>query len=318
MAVWLRSHPKDWGKDTLDRVTLHAEARALVQHPKFIVARQSFAQTMGVALAGQWVLHKVLRGDAQFALLACILHLHHRRNPAVPESGVTAQRILELFASGASHGSESVLASPTRIKSMLALTRFTKGLQLVPVSQDGRVDGRYRPLAPTARLIEPGCCWLRNYLQAVNLVLPLPEAVLEVPQPLLAEIMSYNVLAYTRAGFTLHQGYTEIQTCMSREAGHQILMRMVASIQTHADGRVFGKMPFQEVSDLMKVSRASVRNVIGDLVNADLIETTRGGHCIAMSPRFIDLCNEWIALELTWMYGLTCLAWRSVQGLVSL
>jgi hypothetical protein len=305
MINWLRTHPMNWDHNTLDYQTLIAEADSLQNHRRFLTARYFFSKTMGKAFAGQWVLHKVLRGDAQFALLASILHLHHRRDPLRPETGATTQNIIELFARATAHDPDSQLASRTRIKTMLTIVRYTGGVEVVPTS-----DCRHKPLVPTEKLIEPSRRWLQGFLRTVNLVLPLPPSALDVPFGLLAEVLSYNIIAYTEVGFMLHGRFPVIQRCMRKEAGYQILMFMIADMVTYPDGNGWTTAPIDQLASQLKLARGTVRNVLNDFAGENLIKIKRGGHHIHLSDRFVQLCNQWVALEFVWMYGLTRLAWE--------
>jgi hypothetical protein len=305
MVNWLRTHPENWRQDTLDKAALLQAAKSLQGHPQFAAARHAFTHSMGECRAGPWLLHKVLRGDAQFALLATILHLHHYRDPNTPESGVTTKRIIDIFARGAAHGPHCALASPTRIKTMLAVIRYTQGIVPAVSATGQNMDGRYRPYLPTEKMIAPARDWYRAFLHAVNLVLPLPATALDAPECLLAEVMSYNVFAYTKTGFMLHENYPEISACMHRETGHQILMLLIAGMRTEQDGRVVTHAPIDQLAERLKVARGTLRNILNGFAKEALIDVARGGHYIVMSENFVALCNQWVALELTWMYGLT-------------
>jgi hypothetical protein len=250
--------------------------------------------------------NEIMRGDAQFALLAIVMHLHSKRDLGKPDSGVTVQRILELFARGAAHGSHCELASPTRIKAMIALLRY--GQALIPGGQAG--DMRCRPLVPTAKLIAPFRNWLSAFLQTVNIVLPLPEGALSAPEALLAEVMSYNVYAYIYSGFTLHESFTSVQNCMSREAGHTIFMALIAGLSSLEDGQVVSHTPIDELSLRLNISRGTVRNVLNDFKRDGHIQFDRGGHRVVISQAFKNICNQWVALELLWVYAFVTLAWQ--------
>lgn len=305
MKNWLRNDPRTWDPDTLNRPALYDAAQDLQGHPQFSAARQAFAQR---TFHGPWELVKVMRSAPPFALLASILHLHHRREVEVHGSGVTVAGVIEIFSRGAAHGEHCFLASPTRIKSIMSLICHFGGLS--PVDHSG--DRRVKLLAPTDRLIEPAKRWLREFLQIVHCVLPLPVESMDVPNELLGEILSYNICAYADAGFILYEEYPEIRQCMAREAGYRVLMHLLSVMRTNIDGVVSASTPFERMSEQFKVARGTIRNVFSHLSCEGYLDIERGGHHVILKPHFIALCDRWIALELTWMHGMALAAWRNI------
>ncbi|HSI56610.1 MAG TPA: hypothetical protein VLA16_03575 [Ideonella sp.] len=301
LPAWLRTPPAQWDAQTLDREALYSHARSLREHPRFDLARRSFAANMLHAFETHQGLNRLLRTEDQLAFQAYVLTLHHRRDPADPESGATYSQLLEMYGVGR-------IASRSVVKKLVSLNRLRGHLRVTPASRGRRL------LEPTDQLIATMAVWFGANLAAVEQIAPLPQPApdLAANATVLCEVMSYGVYGYLRGGFVLSLDYPEVRAFMAREHGYLVLMAIVESMHEKAgDGpaRVMAAVPSMALSRRLKVARGTVRNLLTMATEHGWVrEVTRGGHEVELDPGFAHRCGEWMALELVWMAGMVAAA----------
>jgi hypothetical protein len=298
VPAWLRHAPDDWRDNTLDRDGLHRAVAKLRCHPNFSQAMRQYAAHTLSSFQSNWALNRLMKEQGRYAFLVFVLYLHHARDGANTNSGVTYTSLCELFAQNTAYGP---LASPTRIKLMISLGRIRGQLVLLPSA-----DQRLRVLQPTKKMIEPTAEWLRGFLEAAAMVKALPP----FPQDyegrahLLGAVMSYTVFAYQRSQFIMYEPCPEVREFTKRDNGYLVLMMMIERMQYPAapGGDIQTAVPTLEFAKRYAVSRGTVRNVLGFAEQQGWIkQTKRGGHEIIVSPAFAETCERWVALELEWM-----------------
>jgi len=110
----------------LDRDAFHNAADTLAAQPSFEPVMQRLAGATVNTFSDQWMLNRLIRDSARFALLAVLLDLHHRR--AQPSGGITMARVLRQFARGSAQGPQAHLAGAGRVKAMLAMLALLPGV----------------------------------------------------------------------------------------------------------------------------------------------------------------------------------------------
>lgn len=303
---WLRHPPRQWRPDTLDREALYACAREIRGHPRFPLARRRFAANMLSAYESHPPLARLMRTEDQLAFQAFVLMLHHRRDPADPDSGPTYSRLCEFYGVGD-------VASRTVVKKLLALNKLRGHLQVLPGTR-----GRRR-IVPTESLLSTMGVWFGANLAAVECLEPLPRpaAQLGARADLLCEVLSYGVCAYLHSGFVLSLDYPEVRAFMAREQGYLVLMALAESMSHEPalpTGSVAARAPSLALGQRLGVSRGTVRNLLNmALQQGWVLSIGRGGHDVMLSPGFAQRCTEWMSLELAWMSGMVQAACRALE-----
>jgi hypothetical protein len=308
-AAWLRHDPTDWRAGTLDRARLHAEADRLRASANFAGAPERFATTVLSTFETHWLLNKLMREAPRFALIAMVMYLHHRRGRGEP--GVTYSRIKALFEAGSDSG---VLASPTRIKAMLALARVGGQLRVVPGAES---DRRMRLLEPTDRMIRPGLRWLASVLEVTAALVPVhlaPDAI-GSDADFLGEFMAYQVGAYHHDRFVLYEAFPAMQWLMARETGYMLAMELARTLSPPStDTARTASASIAGIAKRFAVSRGTVRNLLaGCLEHGWIVSIGRGGHDIAVSPALAEQLERWVAIEIVWTAGLANAAAVALQ-----
>lgn len=300
-AEWLRHDPTAWQPGTLDRVALHAAADRLRAAPTFAGTPERFADLVLTTFETSWVLNKLMREAPRFALVAMVMYLHHRRGRG--EIGVTYSRLKALFEAGSTTG---VLATPTRIKAMLALARLAGQLRSVDAGVAG--DRRRRVLEPTERMVGPGLRWLHSVLEITHRLVPLRVAPAAVAHDadFLGEVMSYQVGAYFHDRFVLYEAFPAMQWLMARETGYMVAMELARTLRRDAaTGACHASAPSAALAKRFAVSRGTVRNLlVGCVEHGWIVSVERGGHRLELAPTLADQLERWVAIEIVWTAGL--------------
>lgn len=304
---WLRAEPSDWPPDTLDRDALYLDASRTTLAPGFLGLARAVAGEVLRCLDQSPTAMRVVRDMPMYLLLVCCMHLHHRRAPDKPSSGVTLTNLRELY----SRRGTRRYASDTHLRDMLAWAR-QRGL-LRPAST---ADGRIRPLEPTELMERIFQQWVNSFVAAG--VMPLPPALVDpegMPsKPLVYEVLSYRIMAYRVDGFVLTERFPQIQALMQRRHGYHVFLSLVADMPT--DDAVCGEMPLSlsSLANRFQVSRGTVRNVLSLAETEGLLCYDGARETVLTSPGFIDLAHRWMGLEITWMSGLFRAASASLRA----
>ncbi len=297
----MRGAPHAWHPGLLDREALEFQAQQMMNGADFELQRQRFAHYMLQTYTSNWALDRVMRNHARFAFLLFVMYLHHH---APQTGGITYSQLLNLFEQGR-FTQAGVLASPSRIKAMLALSRMTGHLQHMPLGPGS--DRRVRALQPTDKLLVPAQQWLAGFLRSMQGSLPMAasaQALIDTPD-LLAEVLSYNVLAYVHDHFTLHESFQSVQRFMQRDGGYLVLMALMYSMQRDADSGLWhANAEPHALAKQFRISRGTVRNALADCVAQGwIIMHARGGRDWLLSAPLIEQIRRWAAYEMIWMAG---------------
>jgi Bacterial regulatory proteins, gntR family len=299
--AYLSDAPHKWRAGLLDRDALEMQAQQMMNGTDFEKQRQHFAQYMLQTYTSNWALDRVMRNHARFALLSFLMYLHHQKEQT---GGITYSGLLDLFQAG-QHTSAGVLASPSRIKAMLMLSRMAGHLRLS--AQSLGADRRTKTLEPTDKLLIPAQQWLAGFLQSMQSSLPMAASAekLNATPGLLGEVLSYNVQAYVHDHFTLHESFQGVQRFMQRDGGYLLLMALMQTMERDpASGQWHASAQPHALSQEFRISRGTVRNALADCVAEGwIVSQARGGRDWLLSDTFAYQCRRWAAYEMVWMAG---------------
>lgn len=308
---WLTTHPRHWQPGTLDREALYAQAAALQAHPLFDQACQSFI--------AHWLrnfenplLKRVVRNTPLYLLMVFAMYLHHRRDPALPASGVTLSGLQELFAHPKA---PRVFASASRIKGMLAHARLQGMLRSVPLTAgavgapSAKLDRRARPLEPTERLDETYSRWIWGFMAGSALVLPMPVGLQAeaITPALVHEVFSYRIAGFIEDSFSLSERCQSIQKFGMRDHAYPVFLHLMQTLQ-RIDGQLVASAPIGELAQTWGVARATLRNALADAQADGHLVSERGGASVVLAPDFYATGQLWLALEMLYMHGLVSAA----------
>jgi hypothetical protein len=302
--AWLLNNPEDWRPGTLDTDRLHADAAELQKHPSFDEARIEFITHFLQGFDAHPVTRRVMRNLPLYMLMIFSLYLHHLRNPAQPDTGITAVGLQALFSRGSA---SQVFASPTRVKDMLSHARLAGLLRSVPLPLHGGGDSRKRPLEPTQLLMDGFSEWILGYLRGSSLLLPAPFSLAagSLSQESISTLFSYRVQAYVHDGFTSSERFGLVRQFMMRDHGYSVFLQMMKSVRDEG-GEYVANVSASDVSRYRGISRATVRNALADAEAAGHLRTERGGTRVVLAYDFYHMAQHWFAVEMLWMHGLAC------------
>jgi hypothetical protein len=293
--AWLRDGGAHWAPGTLQRDAFYASVEGLAAMPGFLHVARAAARAVLDFLADTPMATRVVRDMPMYLLLVCCMHLHHRRDPADPRSGITLARLRQLYSRG---GTRSY-AADTHLRDMLAWARLRGLLQPAPGVADRRVR-RLEPGLPMQTMFQR---WLQAFHQAG--VVRLPDTLLHDGLPVIdlaSEVVSDRVAAYAHDGFTPTERFPQIQQLMQVRHGYHVYLAMVAALP---EGDAPSTLPLSvsALATRFEVARGTVRNA---LVLAQqqglLLHDSRAG-VVHLRPAFMTLTRSWMALELGWMNG---------------
>jgi hypothetical protein len=279
-----------------DRATLMREAETYRRHPDFPRAMLRYTDTALDTFDGHWRESKLVCQTARYVTLFFILYLDDIADPDDPASGATLARLRDLVATGP-------FASPSWVK--LAVRTFER-TGMIEYMQPGP-DRRLRRFRPTEHLLEMGERALTAMLGALSLVQPLPRppAVLARRPGVVQSFASTTVQVHLRHGFVVLQPFPEIAGLLGHDFGHLIFTHLIRTMEPDEAGTVFAEAPAGELAERFGVSRSHVRNVLDLGVEMGLLAVeARGGRRVRLEPRFVELCERWVATDLAWMHFL--------------
>lgn len=293
----------------LDRDALHAQARALAEHPAHPLAARSLAAEVLHFLQDVPVARRVVHDTPIYLLLVFCMYLHHERDPADPGGGVTLKAMRTLFGARG----EEAFAGDSHIRDMLAWCRNRGLLALAQHADAG--DRRTRPLAPTPLLEDMFRQWVRAFLRGCTL-LPPPLPSGELPPPdVVYEVLSYRVRCHLREAFTPTERFPLIQQFMLRKHGYHVFLSLVEAMRVEAHG-ASAPVTVSGLAQRFDIARGTVRNALAPAEQQGLL--TLGGEdgTVQLTPEFVDLALQWMAFEATYMHGVICAAvsWPAVAS----
>ncbi|GAD60524.1 MULTISPECIES: hypothetical protein [Brevundimonas] len=111
-----------------------------------------------------------------------------------------------------------------------------------------------------------------------------------------------TVETYEREGFTNLELIPEITAFLQRDFGHLILSHLMLTLREDPSLGAWARAPASELYTRFGVSRAHVRNVLQMGEDLGLVKgQTRGGRMVRLTPRFVELTRQWVAIDLAWM-----------------
>lgn len=310
---WLRHDPRPWPTGTLDRAMLWADVQTLAARPGFAAQAQRFAHCWLQTQADHPELRAVFRNTQRYLLLVASLVLHHRRDAAVPGSGITPGRLLGFFEQAAN---PVLRTSAGQVKAMVAHARLQGLLQDDPATP---ADARQRPLVPTPLLQRTMGSWVRGFVQAMDGVLPLtPDALTALTTPaVVAEMFSYRLAALTEDRFVLLEGLEGLRWVLAHDHGYRVMLHLVRAARPGQPGEpVLVPVTVSALAQAAGVSRGHVRNLLADAgAEGWWVADEQGarGRLLITAQRWATAL-EWIARELVWMHGLLQVAQRLVPA----
>jgi hypothetical protein len=184
------------------------------------------------------------------------------------------------------------------------------------VSYVSTTDQRVKTLQPTTKLLETLHVWFSANLDAVQSIepLPLPATELAVMPKLMEQVFTHTIHAYIYDRFILSENFPPVRAFMQRNHGYQILMALIQSRYRAEDGRLYASVPVGDLAARLLLSRGTVRNILTMAQEAGwLTRIGRGGHDVELHEGFVSMCDNWMALELTWMAGVVRLAYATLS-----
>lgn len=280
-----------------DAKTLLAEADAIRAHRAFPEALRRYTGTALDTFEGRDLDAKLVCQTARYVTLFMILYLHDTADPEDPSGGATVTRLQEIVALGP-------FASPGWVKLAVRVFHRTGLIEYRPPGPDRRL----RRFAPTERLLDTGRQALAAMLGALSLVHPLPGAPEELAhRPGAVEgFARATVEVYLAHRFIVLAPFPEIAALLGRDYGHLIFAHLLRTMREADNGDIVAEAPSGDLARRFGVSRAHVRNVLELATGMDFLTVERkGGHVVHLTPRFVDLCERWVATDLAWMHFLT-------------
>jgi hypothetical protein len=302
---WLRDAGAHWRAGTLQRDVFYAAVQRLADAPGFVALAQASSRAVLDFLAYTPMATRVVRDMPMYLMLVCCMHLHHRRDPADPRSGITLARLRELYSRG---GTRSY-AADTHLRDMLAWARLRGLLQHAP----GAADRRVRRLEPGAPMVSMFRHWLAAFTQAGVVALPAGLMDGDLPAAELAfEVVGDRVAAYAHDGFTPTERFALIQQFMQHRHGYHVFLALVAGLQPEP---VPATLPLSvsALATRFEVARGTVRHTLALAQQHGLLQHDSRAGVVHLRPAFMDLARHWMALELSWMNGIVRAAAHRLQ-----
>lgn len=307
LPAWLRRHPQDWQAGTLDRAALYARAEALYASPQHLASARQLASQLLSFLDGMAVARRVVRDMPMYMLLSASMYLHHRRDAADPDSGVSLKSLRTLFTHPDRPGT---YAGDTHLRDMLAWARLSGLLQRVPAVAGAR---RVQRFEPTELMQDMFRGWLLAFMRGSAQLLA-PPAPLDAPPSAHAafEVLSYRISGYLRDGFVLTERHPFIQQLMMRRHGYHVFLSLVEGLHEH-DGVLTAPVSVSALAQRFDVARGTVRNTLALAQQSGHLRFDSAAGWVTLDPQFAQQTLRWMALEALWMNGLTAAALQSRQ-----
>lgn len=262
-----------------DRAQLDLSVRRLLDDPKFRSVKSDFCRDMMAC----WLhdrLSRLLMADT--GALAIVISISARHFAGTPEAASLAQMIDALAASG--------FASAKRIRATVDLLASRGVLALAPHP----TDRRRLQIAPTDALVEVFRRWLRAALEAVQPVFDLTHPPADIAaRPGLIE--GYIVEVRRRKvedGFTIFDGWPEIQVFADRRHGYVLLLQLACAEDGCAD------VNRARLAERCHVSPSHITALLVEGERAGWLTRTPGSSAVRLAPGFVQALDAWIAREI--------------------
>lgn len=257
---------------------------------------QRYAGTALDTFDGHWRESKLVCQTARYVTLFFILHLEATADPDDPAGGATLAGLQKSVASGP-------FASASWVKLAVRTFAQTGLIEYLPPGP----DRRRRRFRSAPHLIELGQRALTSMLGALDLVEPLPRPPAELARiPGMVESFAQTTVdIYFAHRFTVLEPFPEIASILGHDFGHLFFTHLIRTMREDGRGQVIAEAPSGELAHRFGVSRTHIRNLIGMAADMDLLSPEgKGGHTVRLTPRLVQLSEQWVATDLAWMHFL--------------
>lgn len=285
-------HASELRRDTI--VFPHSNEAKIIQYaeiirhnPSFKEAMDFFATTFTKIYEKNFLLARIASEEEQYLIILVIVAAHLSRKPDNPRSGIH-------FAQVQGIASSHKLASPNRVASLLSLLQRAGYLK----AQTDPRDRRMQRMEPTPLALSTLRYFATSYLLPVSMLSGNPGLLGRADdvafQKRIVTLCYRHFLEFGSPAKTV----PAIRVFVSKNAGLQILLRLLTAGFVpggEADTRYF---PFSEISSLFGVSRAHVRRLIEDAEANGLVKVeAEGGRAIRILPAFHQLVETFISAQ---------------------
>ncbi len=257
---------------------------ALRAHPRFAEAARQVSQCLTSLYQGNRILNQLVNDRGRVLLGFLLLQLHYAKREDDPQSGLTAGRVVDLCVE---HG----ICSRGRAKALLMLMRV--GGYLAPAP--GGPDKRIRLLVPTERLTALHYDRWRCQFRAIALILPEGERALQaLDDPRFVPVFLDRLSGYFFSGHRVLGVSPELGAYIDRNAGLLILLSLLLASDAENPERPV-PISISGLANRYSVSRAHVLKFLRDAAGDGLIARPGPGDQIALTPRFIEALEKFLA-----------------------
>ena len=268
-----------------------AQAQALRAHSGFKAARTLFARRYVAILKTHLPLIHMATDEIRLIVGAYVLSRHFAASPHDPPAGVTVADVQTFCTVHA-------LAGHNRIGAMLNLLRQAGYLRQIKDLRDKRI----KRLEATRAGITIAKQVLTPYLQALAQLQHVDYAVrrVEIDDAFLGTLARYCSNYFLMHG-TLVDLVPEMRLFMARDAGFEILLRLIA---TEMPGEILKDRTvhfhYGAVADCFGVSRVHVRRLLEDAAEEGYVTLhAPGGRAIEIHASLFELVDTFIALQMS-------------------
>ncbi|CAM5773185.1 hypothetical protein LMIY3S_04093 [Labrys miyagiensis] len=259
-------------------------------HPEFRAARNVFARRYVAVLKGNKALIQMATDEVRQVVGAYVLDRHFSHIPGDLSTGVTVSDV-QAFCT------RHTLAGHNRIGSLLNLLREAGYLRQRKEAHDRRI----KRLEVTQAAITVGKRLLTPFLLALSLLEEANHAIaqLEADDRLLAGISRFLSRHFVEHG-SLVDLVPDIRLFMSRNAGYEILLRLISTDQP---GEVLAERTvhfhYGAVAEYFGVSRVHVRRLLEDAEQAGYVSLhAPGGRAVEIHAPLSELVDTFVSLQL--------------------
>jgi hypothetical protein len=273
---------------SVDRAAVMVETEAIRRHPDFGEALARYAAAGLDRFDGEPRAAKLICQVARYTLALAVLHLDSA--DGADGAGANATRLRVMLTKGD-------FAAAGWVKNAVRVFQRAGYLAERPSGS----DRRFNPVAPSPEMIKIAQEALAPMLHAVECVaaLPLPAARLARAPGFIGAAASHTIVPYLHDGFTPLEAFPEIRVLLLHDYAFLVLCHLIRTMRRTPEEAIVAQAPSLALSRRFGMSRAQARNLLGVAGDAGWIEAVgRGGHEVALSPQFADLCERWVAHDL--------------------
>lgn len=296
-----RTWPESFTGEAFDRIRLDAAAYAIADHPRFDEAVIDFCRSVVESFEGHWLANRLMSDAARFALTAMIIVQDAAYRNGSDAEGATIAKLVELLGI-------RKLASPGRVKAMVALLRMAGAVERAPSPS----DRRKKRLQPTDLLMGQAVRWLERNLISTEIVTPLPAPVgmLVASREFIDGYFQTMAVPYINQGFILYDGLAEVEELMSHTGGYLIMLELARTAQSTPEGVVLAEAPSGPLAKRLMISRSQAGAILRLAERRGWLSLrARGGWTVELAPAFHRRIRHWLAREMVWSADMARRAW---------